>query len=104
MSKSENPNWDEPINCFKKALEVKEDNSVVLTYLGFSLNAKASAINADAAQQKVLYTESMGYLEKAKQLDPERTQSNWAYPLYQCYYVIKPDAPETKELEAMLKK
>lgn len=104
MSKSENPNWDEPINCFKKALEVKDDNSVVLTYLGFSLNAKASAINGDAAQQKALYTESMGYLEKAKQLDPERTQSNWAYPLYQCYYVIKPEAPETKELEAMLKK
>lgn len=104
MSKSQKPDWDEPINCFKKALEIKPENTVVLTYLGFSLNAKAASVNGNVAQQKAIYQESMGYLEKARDLDPDRNMSNWAYPLYQCYYTLKPDAPETKELESMLKK
>lgn len=104
MSKSQQPNWDEPINCFKKALEIRPENTVVLTFLGFSLNAKAANVNGNAEQQKAIYQESMNYLEKAKELDPNRTMSNWAYPLYQCYYTLKPDAPETKELESMLKK
>lgn len=104
MSKSEAPNWDEPINCFKKALEIKPENSVVLTYLGFSLNAKAQGINGDVSLQKQLYNESVGYLEKARDIDPDRSQSNWAYPLYQCYYQIYgAEDSRTKELEAMLK-
>lgn len=104
MSKSQTPNWDEPINCFKKALEIKPENSVVLTYLGFSLNAKAQGINGDVALQKQLYNESVGYLEKARDIDPDRSQSNWAYPLYQCYYQIYgADDARTKALEAMLK-
>ena len=78
---------------------------MVLTYLGFALNAKASAINGNAAEQKQLYTESMGFLEKAKTIDPTRAQSNWAYPLYQCYYTLYgADDSRTKELEGMLKK
>lgn len=105
MSKSQNPNWDEPINCFKKAVELKPENSVVLTYLGFSLNAKAQGINGNVAQQKEIYNESVGYLEKAREVDPNRTQSNWAYPLYQCYYALYGDTDaRTKELESMLKK
>lgn len=104
-SKSQNPNWDECINDFKKALAIKEDNSVVLTYLAFALNAKASAINGNPAEKKQLYTESMGYLEKAKQVDPNRQQSNWAYPLYQCYYTLYgANDSRTKELEGLLKK
>lgn len=102
-SKEQNANWDECIDAFKKASSIKSDNSIVLTYLGFAINAKAAGLN-DANQQKQLYTESMGYLEKAKDVDPNRQQSNWAYPLYQCYYVVYgADDARTKELESLLK-
>lgn len=105
LSKEQNPNWDECINDFKKAVAIKNDNSVVLTYLGFAINAKASAINGNVDEQKKLYTESMGFLEQAKTIDPNRAQSNWAYPLYQCYYTLYgADDSRTKELEGMLKK
>lgn len=105
LSKEQNPNWDECINDFKKAVAIKNDNSVVLTYLGFAINAKASAINGNVVEQKKLYTESMGFLEQAKNIDPNRAQSNWAYPLYQCYYTLYgADDSRTKELEGMLKK
>ena len=105
LSKEQNPNWDECINDFKKAVAIKNDNSVVLTYLGFAINAKASAINGNVVEQKQLYTESMGFLEQAKTIDPNRAQSNWAYPLYQCYYTLYgADDSRTKELEGMLKK
>ena len=105
LSKEQNPNWDECINDFKKAVAIKNDNSVVLTYLGFAINAKASAINGNVVEQKKLYTESMGFLEQAKTIDPNRAQSNWAYPLYQCYYTLYgADDSRTKELEGMLKK
>ena len=104
-SKAQNPNWDECINDFKKAIAIKADNSVVLTYLGFALNAKASGINGNPAAQKELYKESMGYLEKAKEVDPNRQQSNWAYPLYQCYYSLYgANDARTKDMESMLKK
>ena len=105
LSKEQNPNWDECINDFKKAVAIKNDNSVVLTYLGFAINAKASAINGNVVEQKQLYTESMGFLEQAKTIDSNRAQSNWAYPLYQCYYTLYgADDSRTKELESMLKK
>lgn len=103
-SKKENANWDECIECFKKASEIDNSNVVVLTYLGFSINAKASQINGNAAAQKTLYKEAAGYLEHAKELDPNREKANWAYPLYQCYYQIYgANDARTKELEAMLK-
>ena len=105
LSKEQNPNWDECINDFKKAVAIKNDNSVVLTYLGFAINAKASAINGNVVEQKKLYTESMGFLEQAKTIDPNRAQSNWAYPLYQCDYTRYGAVDSrTKELEGMLKK
>jgi hypothetical protein len=103
-SKDANPNWDECIDAFKHAIEIQPKSSVALTYLGFSLNAKASAINGDVAAQKALYTESKDYLERAQNVDPNRQQSNWAYPLYQCYYKLYgADDARTKEMEAMIK-
>ena len=103
-SKAANPNWDECIDAFKHAIEIQPKSSVALTYLGFSLNAKASAINGDVAAQKALYTESKDYLERAQNVDPNRQQSNWAYPLYQCYYKLYgADDARTKEMESMIK-
>ena len=48
--------------------------------------------------------EAMGYLEKAKEIDPNREKANWAYPLYQCYYLVyAADDPRTLEMEKLLK-
>ena len=96
-------NWDDAIASFKKVISLDPNNVIILTYLGFSINSKASAINNDVPAQKALYKESMGYLEKAKELDPKREKANWSYPLYQCYYVnYSANDPRTKELEAVL--
>ncbi|MBM6992718.1 MAG: hypothetical protein I3J02_05555 [Prevotella sp.] len=104
-STAENPNWDECIDALKKAVEIDGSNAVVLTYLGFSINAKASQINGDRNAQKALYKESLGYLEKAKDIDPNREKANWAYPLYQCYYLVyAANDPRTLEMEKLLKK
>ena len=101
---ADNANWDECIDAFKKACEIDNTNPVVLTYLGFCINAKASQINDNRAAQRALYTESMGYLEHAKELDPNREKANWAYPLYQCYYLVYAASdPRTLEMEKLLK-
>lgn len=103
-SSAEKPQWDECIAAFKKAVEIDGTNPIVLTYLGFSINAKASQIEGDRVGQKALYTESMGFLERAKELDPNRDKANWAYPLYQCYYLVYAATdPRTLEMEALLK-
>lgn len=103
-STATNPDWKGCVEAFKKAVSIDQTNPVVYTYLGFSMNAMASAINGDRAQQLALYKESMGYLDKAKELDPNREKANWAYPLYQCYYsVYGANDPKTKELEGMLR-
>lgn len=103
-STAENPNWDPCVDAFKHAVEIDATNPVVLVYLGFSMNAKASQINGDPAAQKAIYQESMGFIEKAKELDPNREKANWAYPLYQCYYILYGASDSrTAELEKMLK-
>lgn len=101
---ADNPNWDECIEAFKKAIEIDGTNPVILTYLGYSINSKAAQINGDRAAQKALYKEAMGYLERAKEIDPNRERANWAYPLYQCYYLVYAASdPRTLEMEKLLK-
>ena len=101
---AKNPNWDECIEAFKKAIEIDGTNPVILTYLGYSINSKAAQVNGDRAAQKALYKEAMGYLERAKEIDPNRERANWAYPLYQCYYLVYAASdPRTLEMEKLLK-
>jgi tetratricopeptide (TPR) repeat protein len=96
--------YDNAIESFKKACEIDDTNPVVLTYLGFCMNSKAAGIEGDIPAQKALYKESMRYLERAKDIDPDRMKANWAYPLYQCYYInYSANDPRTKELEEILK-
>ena len=46
----------------------------------------------------------MGYLEKARDLDPNREKANWSYPLFGCYYIVYgANNPKTKEIEALTK-
>ena len=96
--------YDDAIESFKKSVDIDGTNPVVLTYLGFCMNSKAAGIEGNIPAQKALYKESMGYLERAKEIDPSREKANWAYPLYQCYYInYSATDPRTKDLEDMLK-
>ena len=96
--------WDDAVSSYKKAIEIKNNEPILYTYLGYCINSKAGAINNDIKAQKALYQESLPYLEKAKQLDPNRDKANWSYPLYQCYYVLYgANDARTKEIESMIK-
>jgi len=95
--------WDACIEDFKKALSIDNTNPLVYTYVGFALNAKAAEL-ATEAEQEAIFKESLTYLEKAKELDPNREKTNWSYPLYQCYYSLYgPDDSRTKEMEALVR-
>lgn len=104
QSEMNDQDYDNAIESFKNAIQIDGTNPVVLTYLGFSMNAKAAGIEGNIPAQKALYKESMTYLERARDIDPDRQKANWAYPLYQCYYInYSANDPRTKELEDMLK-
>lgn len=90
---------DNAIKNLKAALEIQPENVVVMTYLGACLNVKASNLQ-DPNGRKVVYTESIKYLDKAKELDPEKAQANWGYNRYQAYYgLYGPNDPKTKDAE-----
>ena len=86
------------ITYFKNALEAKPNNPQILSFLGACLLDRASQAEDKAAgrtgrvpkaaeaQILPIFEEAKAALEKAKQLDPQRENSNWAYALYRCYY------------------
>ena len=55
--------------------------------------------NADKV--KSILAEALVYLEKAKELDPDREKVNWAYPLYQIYYSMG-NKEKSDEMEALV--
>ena len=84
----------------KKACEVKGDNAALQTYAGTAISVQAQNTE-DPAAKKALYQEAIKYFDKAKELDPDRLQSNWGYNRYNAYYnYYGEDAPETKQAEA----
>ena len=83
----------------KQALEIKPDSPVILTYLGICMNVKGANLQ-DPNGRKVVYGEAVKYLDKAKELDPEKAQANWGYQRYQAYYSLYgPNDPKTKAAE-----
>ena len=109
-------NIDEAIPNYKKAVEIDPENAQILTYLGACLFDKAQKAEEHAAsatgqvpasakeQIEPLFKEAEGYLEKAKQLDPEREKSSWAYALYRVYYrLYGPQDAKTLEAEVLTK-
>ena len=105
LTEMQDEKWEEAAESLKKSNDIDGTNPVVLTNLGASINNKAAKIENDIPAQKALYKESMTYLERAKELDPGRERANWAYYLYQCYYVnYSANDPKTKELEGLLNK
>ena len=104
---------DEAVEHFKKALNTQPDNAQILTYLGACQLDRASAAANRAAgktgrvpeaamsQIRPIYEEALGYLQKAKGLDPNKEKANWGYPLYRCCYQLYGDEdPRTKAAEA----
>ena len=90
---------DNAIKSLKAALEIQPESVVVMTYLGACLNVKASNLQ-DPNGRKVVYGEAIKYLDKAKELDPEKAQANWGYNRYQAYYgLYGPNDAKTKQAE-----
>ena len=90
----------EAVTYLKKAFEVKPDNAVIATYAGTAFSVQAQETE-DPAKKKELYKEAITLFDKAKELDPDRLQSNWGYNRYNAYYnYYGADAPETKQAEA----
>lgn len=95
-----NDNPAEAAKYLKRAAELKTDNAAIQTYAGTALSVQAQNTE-DAAAKKALYEEAIKFYDKAKELDPDRLQSNWGYNRYNAYYnYYGADAPETQQAEA----
>lgn len=96
---------DEAIESFKKAVECDiedvKQKALIYTYIGFCYNAKA--VEEEKYENQLEQVKAgIPFLEKAREIDPERERSNWAYPLYQSYYnVYGEDDARTKELQSL---
>ena len=93
-------NAEKGAEWLRKAAEAKPDNPVVFTYLGICLSSLA-ATTEDGAKSKDYYKQAIDAFDKAKELDPDKQQSNWGYNRYQAYYgLYGEDDPRTKAAEA----
>ena len=94
-----NDNPAEAASYLKRAVEVKPENAALQTFAGTALSIQAQNTE-DPNQKKALYEEAIKYYDKAKELDPDRLNSNWGYNRYNAYYnLYGEDAPETKQAE-----
>ena len=95
-----NDNPAEAAKYLKKAAALKADNAAIQTYAGTAISIHAQNTE-DPAAKKALYEEAIKFYDKAKELDPDRLNSNWGYNRFNAYYnYYGPDAPETKQAEA----
>ena len=106
--------FDEAVECYKKAFEIDPTYVAAAYQAGVSLNSKAIELKDKLADKKTgnLTTENANkikailndaktYLEKVRELDPNREQVNWAYALYQMYYSLG-DSAKAAELESIV--
>ena len=106
--------WDAAVESYKKAIEIDPTFVQCLFNAGVCLNSKAIDLKdqlsdkktgglttANADKVKAVLSESLTFLERAKELDPEREKVNWAYPLYQIYYSLG-DKAKSEEMEKLV--
>lgn len=106
--------WDDAVASYKKAAEIDPTFVQVVFNSGVCLNSKAIDLKDKLADKKTggltqanakkvtdILKEALTYLEKARELDPNREKVNWAYPLYQIYYSLKDNA-KAAEMEKLL--
>ena len=109
-----NREWDPAIEAYKKAIEIDNDFIQCIFNAGVCLNGKAIDLKdqladkntggltkANADKVKEILNEAKSFLERSKELDPDREKVNWAYPLYQIYYSIG-DKAKSDEMEKLV--
>ena len=90
----------EAVIYLKKAFELKPDNAIIATYAGTAYSVQAQNTDNKSIMND-LYSKAIYYFDKAKELDPNRLQSNWCYNRYNAYYhIYGPDDNKTKQAEA----
>ena len=107
--------WDDALKSFDKAISINPKFVQCYYNAGVCLNSKARELDDQLADKttgritpenlekvKAVLNQSLGYLEKCKELDPERKAVNWAYPLYQIYYSLQ-NTEKAAEMEKLLK-
>lgn len=106
--------FDEAVECYKKAFEIDPTYIAAAYQAGVSLNSKAIEMKDQLADKKTgkltvenankikaILSDAKVYLEKVRELDPERKTVNWAYALYQMYYSLG-DNEKASELESLV--
>ncbi len=106
--------WDDAVASYNKAAELDPTFVQVIFNSGVCLNSKAIQLKDSLADKstgkltvenankvKAILADAKVYLEKSKELDPNREKVNWAYPLYQIYYQLG-DKAKSAEMEALL--
>ncbi len=106
--------WDDAVASYKKAAEIDPTFVQVIFNTGVCLNSKAIELKDKVADKKTgnlttenfnkvkeILLQSKEYLEKARELDPNREKANWAYPLYQIYYSLG-EKEKSAEMEKLL--
>ena len=106
--------WDPAVEAYKKALEIDPTFIQCVFNAGVCLNGKAIDLKdkladkntggltkANADKVKAILHDAREFLERAKELDPDREKVNWAYPLYQIYYSIG-DKAKSDEMEKLV--
>lgn len=106
--------WDDAVASYAKAAELDPSFVQVIFNAGVCLNQKAIEMKDKLADKntgglttenankvKEVLAEALVYLERAKEIDPDRKSVNWAYPLYQIYYNLG-DTEKSSEMEKLL--
>lgn len=107
-------NWDAAIEAYKKSAELDPTFVQVWFNAGVCLNSKAvelkdklsdkntGKITTENANKVIaVLKDALGYMEKAKELDPNQEKVKWAYPMYQIYYNMG-DKAKIAEYEQLL--
>ncbi len=105
--------WDEAVEAYKKAIEIDPEFLQCVFNAGVCYNSKAIAIKDQLADKntggltkenadkvKAILNDALGFMERARELDPNREKVNWAYPLYRIYYSLN-NKEKMTELEAI---
>ena len=106
--------WDTAVESYKKAIEIDPTFVQCVFNAGVCLNSKAidlkdqladkntgNLTKANADKVKAILSEALGYLERARELDPDCEKVKWAYPLYQIYYAMG-DKAKSDEMEKLV--
>ena len=106
--------FDEAVECYKKAFEIDPTYIAAAYQAGVTLNSKAIDLKDKLADKKTgkltvenankikaILNDAKVYLEKVRELDPDRKTVNWAYALYQMYYSLG-DNEKASELESLV--